>query len=89
MSGGFTDYATDNCVGRDCTNPALALFNVRHMETGGDPWTTLLTAEQSTHDIDPGIKVHVGDLTASHDAQATYHYCPPTLPPYLPLTYPY
>eukprot|EP00455_Lapot_gusevi_P042681 TRINITY_DN5097_c0_g1_i3.p1 TRINITY_DN5097_c0_g1~~TRINITY_DN5097_c0_g1_i3.p1 ORF type:complete len:595 (-),score=209.04 TRINITY_DN5097_c0_g1_i3:89-1837(-) len=56
VTGGFSDYGTDFCLGASCLNPQINLFNVTAFDRGLNPWTVLINATYADHDIDPNIR---------------------------------
>jgi hypothetical protein len=56
VTGAFSDYATDTCVGDDCLNPQINLFDVTKWDAGENPWSLLLDRNHMDHVIDPGIR---------------------------------
>jgi hypothetical protein len=46
VTGAFTDYATDACVGVACLNPQLNVFDVKKHDRGDNPWSVLLGPQE-------------------------------------------
>jgi hypothetical protein len=54
VTGAFTAYATDKCVGDTCLNSQINIFDPN--AGSGDPWTVLLDSAHADDDIAPGIR---------------------------------
>ena len=56
VTGAFTDYSTDHCLGAACYNPQLNVFDPKSTMRGENPWTVWLDKEHADADINPGIR---------------------------------
>ena len=59
VTGGFSAYGTDSCVGETCLNPQINIFDYPlYVRSGGnvDPWRVLVNKTYESHAIDPGIR---------------------------------
>ena len=56
VTGAFTDYSTDLCVGVTCYNPQINIFDPKLYDEGRNPWSVLINETYQNHDIDPGIR---------------------------------
>lgn len=56
VTGAYTDYATDKCLGDSCLNPQINVFDVNEYDQGNNPWSVHIDAAHGDHDIDPGIR---------------------------------
>ncbi len=56
VTGAFTDYSTQYCVGKDCYNPQINIFDVYKYNIGENPWSVLINEKYGQPDINPGIR---------------------------------
>lgn len=56
VTGAYTDYATDKCLGDSCLNPQINIFDISKYDRGENPWSVHIDEAHGDHDIDPGVR---------------------------------
>ena len=56
VTGAFTDYSTEFCLGPKCYNPQINLFDVKKHDAGENPWSVLINKQYGQEGINPGIR---------------------------------
>jgi hypothetical protein len=56
VTGAFSAYASNKCVGDSCLNSQINVFDVNAFNSGSNPWSVLINSTQADNDWAPGIR---------------------------------